>query len=92
MGEMDQLLERLGARLKEMARANAVVGETISVGGRHAVPLCELNLAIGGGTGQGEEGGATGSGMGGGAGGGAKATPVAVIVVEGGRARVQMLQ
>lgn len=97
MDEVKRLLGRMRERLTRVASANAVVGQTISVGDRHVVPLCELGLTFGGG-GAGGEGtggdGAPGRGTGSGAGaaGGAKATPVAVVVVEDGVARLERLE
>lgn len=91
-----QLLTRLTTRLGALAKSNAVVARRVSVGDRHVIPLCELSVGIGGGGGQGEgsdpeKGETAGKGLAGGAGGSAKASPVAVIVVEGGRVRVESL-
>jgi uncharacterized spore protein YtfJ len=94
METLKRILGTLCARLESLAQANAVVGRKISVGDRHIIPLCELSLGVAGGGGGGE-GGSPGKedskGHGGGAGGGAKAVPVAVIVVDGGKVRIEHL-
>lgn len=92
MEDTKNLLTALGDRLRALARTNAVVARTISVGDRHVIPLCELTLGLcfGGGIKAGtEKDDPKWTDMGGG--GGAKATPVAVIVVDGGKARVESL-
>ena len=92
MEQINELFKALRAHMEKIARANAVVGRAISVGDRHAIPLCELSLAFGGGGGTAERvGGAKEQqkGQGGGAGGGAKATPVAVLVIDNGKARLE---
>lgn len=96
MDDINQLMEAVSGRLESLARSNAVVGRTISVGERHVLPLCELALAFGGGGGTGEalDGGAgngSGKGTGSGAGGMAKAIPVAVVIVDGADVRVERL-
>jgi uncharacterized spore protein YtfJ len=94
MEHLKQLFLALGQHFEKLARTNAVVGKPISVGDRHVVTLCELSLAFGGAGGTGEQdrsGKKAGKGMGGGAGGAAKARPVAVLVVEGGKARLERI-
>lgn len=95
MEQVKQLLLALTAKLQGLAKSNAVVGRKISVGQRHVVPLCELSLGMGGGGGTGQGGDAPGKqdskGAGAGVAGAAKATPVAVIVVDGGTVRVEQL-
>lgn len=95
MTHVTQILSKLTTRLRELANGNAVVAKQVSVGDRHVIPLCELSLGFGGGGGQGEGsesgGSEAGQGAAGGAGGSAKASPVAVIVVDGGRVRIQSL-
>jgi uncharacterized spore protein YtfJ len=92
MKKVTELFGQMNERLDGLVKANAVVAKTISVGDRHVIPLCELGLGfgVGGGQGEAEEAG-QGKGSGGGAGGGAKATPVAVIVVDGGKVRIESL-
>lgn len=95
MEHVKQLMAALSGKLEGLARANAVVAQPVSVGDRHIVPLCELGLAFGGGGGTGEAdepGGEGGKGTGGGAGGAAKAVPVAVLVIEDGEARIELIE
>lgn len=96
MQHVKKLLETLSERFDDLAKGNAVVAKKVSVGDRHVIPLCELSLGFGGGGGTGEgsdEDESLGSGKGSaeGGGGGAKATPVAVIIVDGGKVRIQSL-
>ena len=93
MEQIKKLLATLSDRLAGLAKRNAVVAKPISVGDRHVVPLCELALGIGGGGGRGEatsgEAKAPHKGTGGGAGGAARATPVAIVVIDGGKVRLE---
>ncbi|MBI5498859.1 MAG: hypothetical protein HY907_01340 [Deltaproteobacteria bacterium] len=97
MEQVKKMLAALGERLAGLAKRNAVVAKPLSVGDRHVVPLCELTLGLGGGGGTGEGtttgGKATGphKGTGGGVGGAAKAVPVAVVIIEGGKVRLESL-
>ena len=93
MEHVRSLIGLLSEQLKKVAAGNAVVAKPVSVGDRHIVPLCELGLAFGGGGGGGEGSGkdGKGTGMGAGAGGGAKASPIAVLVVEGGNVRLEKI-
>ncbi len=93
MKTVNELFKQMNERLDGLVQANSVVARTISAGDRHVIPLCELGLGFGagGGEGEGEGEGEGGKGTGGGAGGGAKATPVAVIVIDGGKVRVEAL-
>lgn len=95
MEQVQTLIGILSDRLRRVAAANAVVAKPVSMGDRHVVTLCELSLTFagGGGTGEGSgQDGASGSGLAAGAGGGAKARPLAVLVVEGGDVRLEMLE
>jgi uncharacterized spore protein YtfJ len=96
MKHIQDLLSSISGHLGKLAEGNAIVAKTLSVGNRHVIPLCELSMGFGGGGGVGEgtdESGKSGggSGTGGGAGGGAKANPVAVVVIDGGKVRVDSL-
>ncbi len=96
MRDIGKMLTAVSEKLGFLARSNAVVARKISVGDRHVVPLCELSVGFGASGASGEAvdaGGDVGSGKGsgGGAAGAAKAAPVAVIVVDGGRVRVESL-
>lgn len=95
MKDTEKLFESVAPRLEALVKSNAVVGKTITVGDRHAIPLVELTLSLGGGGGSGEgldpESGGHGKGQGGAAGGGAKATPVAVLTIDGSRVKLTPL-
>ncbi len=94
MEYLKNMIGLLSEQLKKVAAANTVVAKPVSVGNRHIVPLCELGLSFGGGGGGGEgkgKNGESGAGMGAGAGGGAKASPVAVLVVEGSKVRLEKI-
>ena len=94
MKQLKGLMTVVSERLAALVKRNAIVARPVSVGERHVLTLCELRLGLGGGGGEGEgvEGeGAAGKGTGGGAGGGARTTPVAVIIVDGGKVRVESL-
>lgn len=95
MKDIEKLFESVAPKLEALVKSNAVVGPTVSVDGRHAIPLVELSMSLGGGGGGGDgddpKTGAHGRGQGGGAGGGIRAVPVAVLVVEGDRARINPL-
>jgi uncharacterized spore protein YtfJ len=96
MKQVEAMLNALTGRLMDLARKNATVAKPIALGERVVVPLVELSvgLGVGGGVGEGsdEKGGASvGKGLGGGAGGMAKASPVAVAVIEGGKVRLEGL-
>ena len=95
MNDVKNIISMISERLKKMAQGNAVVSKPISFGDRHVLPLCELSLGFGGGGGSGEDMGngepSGGQNIGGGTGGSAKATPVAVIVVDGKNVRIESL-
>ena len=95
MNDINNVIATIGERLKKLAQSNAVVSKPISYGDRHVLPLCELSLAFGGGTGKGEDAGnneqSNGQGTANGTMGSAKATPVAVVVVDGRDVRIETL-
>ncbi len=95
MNDVIGIISMISERLKKMARSNAVVTQPVSFGDRHVLPMCELKLGFvgGGGTGEDKGGGeqSGGQGTGGVAGGSAKATPIAVIVVDGQNVRIESL-
>lgn len=96
MDAITRLISSISEKLTGMARGNAVVARTVSVGDRHVLPLCELAVGFGGGGGQAEATDASaahgfGKGNGGAAAGMAKAAPVAVIIVDGTSVRVESL-
>jgi uncharacterized spore protein YtfJ len=96
MNEIINIFQTLSERMKQIAKGNAVVAKTISVGDRHVIPLCELSLSCGGFGGSGSENVPDSKepqvGTGGGMGGGAKAQPVAVIIIENGKAHIESLR
>lgn len=93
MRDVKEIVSLIGERLKTLAQSNAVVSKPLSVGDRHVLPLCELSLTFGGGGGTNEGLSDTdqqnGQGTGGGVGGSAKATPVAVVIVDGRDVRIE---
>jgi uncharacterized spore protein YtfJ len=94
MEELKTFLAELMQHFEKRAQGNAVVGATLSVGDRHIIPLCEIGFAMSGGGGGGEgagDNGEVGKGIGMGGGGGAKTSPVAVIVVDGDKVRLETL-
>lgn len=94
MKYVKELFEAVAGKLKAMALRNAVVAKPISVGDRHVLTLCEIGVGYGGVGGRGEgqeEGQGRGTGGGAGAGGKAMACPVAVLVVEGKKVRLEQL-
>ena len=95
MNDMKDVISMIKDRLKKLAQSNAVVSRPISVGDRHVLPLCELSMGFAGGGGTGEDTADKeqnkGQGTGGGTAGTAKATPIAVIVVDGNQVRIETL-
>ncbi|HOX43869.1 MAG TPA: spore germination protein GerW family protein [Myxococcota bacterium] len=96
MKQVESMLSALAGRLMDLARKNATVAKPIALGERVVVPLVEIGLGMGAGGGVGEghddkADGVSGKGVGGGAGGVAKASPVAVVVIEGGKVRLEGL-
>ena len=95
MEHVERIIAAISKHFERLARTNAVVAKPISVGDRHVVPLCELRVSYGAGGGAGEslseEAGVQQpqQGKGGGGGGASKAAPVAVLVVENGKVRLQ---
>ncbi len=97
MKQVEAMLNALTGRLMDLARKNATVAKPIALGERVVVPLVEIGVGLGAGGGVGEghddkTDGISGRGVGGGAGGMAKASPVAVVVIEGGQVRLEGLQ
>jgi len=96
MKDFKEIFAAVSDRVAGLAKSNAVVAKPISVGDRHILPLCELTVGFGGGGGIGEgeptkPGEDLVSGAGGGAGGAAKASPVAVLVIENGKVHIEHL-
>ena len=96
MEDILRLAEKVSQRLGRLAESSAVITEPVSFGGRYVVPLCELSLGFGSGGGIGEGEGpdsrsGKSQGEGGGAGGAAKATPVALLIIDEEGVRLQGL-
>ena len=92
MESLKNLLGLLGERLGKVVLKDAVVSKPLTVGNQHVVVLSELSLGIGAGGGTGEGPASekkTGKGTGGAGGGGAKASPIAILVVEGAQVRLE---
>ena len=98
MKHLTEILESLSDQLRTLAQGNAVVAKTVTVGDKHLIPLCQLSMGMGAGGGMGEgepdegAGYKGGKGVGGGAGGGAKVAPMAILVVEGDKVRLETLE
>lgn len=92
MEGVKRILDVVRRRLSRAALKDVVVSKPISVAERHVLVLSEVSYGFGAGGGSGDEKGkraARGSGAGGG--GGARASPVAVLVVDGGKVRLERL-
>ncbi|MBI5548630.1 MAG: hypothetical protein HY901_32515 [Deltaproteobacteria bacterium] len=91
MDEIKKLLEAVRQHLSGRALRDIVVSKPLSAGERHVVVLSELSLMFGGGGGTGEAStaGKASKGAGGASGGMSKASPVAVLVVEDGKVRLE---
>ncbi|MBD3276322.1 MAG: sporulation protein [Candidatus Marinimicrobia bacterium] len=81
---IEDLLKSVLPELRQMAKAQTVVGDPITAGESTVIPISKVSVGFGGGGGkQGENEGGTG------AGGGAMIEPIAFIVVTDGK--VQLL-
>ncbi len=89
------ILADLNKQLAKLAEKNAVVGTPVSVGDRHVIPLVQKTLAFGGGAGSGEgsfgESIKNSGGEGQGAGGAAKTQPVALLVIDKDKVRIELM-
>jgi uncharacterized spore protein YtfJ len=96
MERVEVFLEMFSKSFDRLTGGDAVVAKPISIGKRHVLPLCELKFAWGAGGGEGEGTDNASSkgrdrGTGGAGGGGAKANPVAVLIIEDGKVRLESL-
>jgi uncharacterized spore protein YtfJ len=92
MDGVKRILDVVRGRLSRAALKDVVVSKPISVAERHVLVLSEVSYGFGAGGGSGDEKGKRASrGSGAGGGGGAKASPVAVLVVDGGKVRLEKL-
>lgn len=92
MEGVKRILDVVRGKLSRTALKDVVVSKPISVAARHVLVLSEVSYGFGAGGGSGDEKGkraSRGNGVGGG--GGAKACPVAVLVVDGDKVRVEKL-
>jgi len=93
MEEIKKLFDSVRQRLTGGALKDAVVSKPLTAGERHVLVLSEVSLGFGagGGTGEATTAGKSAKGTGGGSGGMSKASPVAVLVVEGGKVRLEKI-
>lgn len=93
MEEIRKLLEVIRSRLTSVPLKDSVASKPLSVENRHVLVLSEITVGFGVGGGTGEEAGDRGQtkGTGGGGGGLTKASPVAVLVVEQGKVRLDKI-
>ena len=85
MADLENLVKTTLAELREMARAQSVVGDPVEVGNTTVIPLVKLGFGFGGGGTEDKNGGQSGSG------GGAGVQPVAVLVVKDGEVRLERM-
>ncbi len=97
MEQIKTLFDVIRSKFSTSAVKDSVASKPISAGDRHVVVLSEIAVSFGAGGGTGETSGgektsqAPAKGTGGGAGGAAKASPVAILVIENGVVRVEPL-
>ena len=85
MADLENLVKTTLGELKEMARAQSVVGDPVEVGDTTVIPLVKTGFGFGGGGAQDKDGGRSGTGGGGGV------QPVAVLVVKDGDVRLERM-
>jgi uncharacterized spore protein YtfJ len=93
MEEIKKLFESVRQRLSGVAMKDSVVSRPLTAGEQHVLVLSEISVMFGGGGGDGEStaAGKVAKGTGGGSFGVGKASPVAVLVVEQGRVRLEKI-
>lgn len=93
MEEIKKLFEGVRQRLSGAALKDSVVSKPLTAGERHVLVLSEVSVMLGGGggTGEGAKAGKAAKGTGGGSGGMGKASPVAVLVLEQGKVRLEKI-
>ena len=84
MAEPKELLQTLVNELRQIAQAETIIGDPITVAGKTIIPVTRIMLGFGGGSGEGTAPANVGApkGAGGGGGGGLKIEPAAFIVIE----------
>ena len=85
MAELEDLVKTTLGELREVAKAQSVVGDPVEVGKTTVIPLVKLGFGFGGGGASGKDGVRSGSGGGGGV------QPVAVLVVKDGEVRLERM-
>lgn len=85
MAELENLVKTTLSELREMAKAQTVVGDPVEVGKTTVIPLVRLGFGFGGGGTSGKDGKRGGSGGGGGV------QPVAVLIVKDGDVRLERM-
>ncbi|MCD6205677.1 MAG: sporulation protein [Candidatus Marinimicrobia bacterium] len=85
---VENLLDTLLGKLKELVDSETVVGKPIQAGKTTVIPVTKISFGFGagGGTSKGDDNSGTGTG------GGAIIEPVAVIMIEGDKVRVHSLK
>jgi len=81
---IEELLQAVLPELRQMAKAQTVVGEPIQAGESTVVPVSKVSVGFGAGGGEGE----SSKGKGSGTGGGAMIEPVAFIVITEGKVKL----
>ncbi len=85
MAELEDLVKTTLGELREVAKAQSVVGDPVEMGNTKVIPLVKLGFGFGGGGTSGKDGSRSGSGGGGGV------QPVAVLVVRDGEVRLERM-
>ncbi len=85
MAELEDLVKTTLGELREVAKAQSVVGDPVEMGDTKVIPLVKLGFGFGGGGTSGKDGSRSGSGGGGGV------QPVAVLVVRDGEVRLERM-
>lgn len=92
MENVKAMLEAIRKRLPGAAMKDLVASKPLSVNGQHVLVLSEFSIGFGAGGGSGDGGEkAAARGSGGGGGGGARSSPVAVLVVDQGKVRLEKI-
>ena len=85
MADLENLVKTTLGELREVAKAQSVVGDPVEVGKTTVIPLVRLGFGFGGGGTSGKDGERGGTGGGGGV------QPVAVLVVKDGDVRLERM-
>ncbi len=85
MADLEDLVKTTLSELREVAKAQSVVGDPVEVGKTTVIPLVKVGFGFGGGGASGKDGSQSGSGGGGGV------QPVAVLVVKDDEVRLERM-